>query len=191
MPLFHHQVAKNFHQQLASLFTPAGLYYLYFPDHASLQQSYQAYTQAFISANCAKHMGMITYPDASIVPYLTVRSNILINGQQRDFSLLPESLRRDTLFLDQSAAHLTAVQSLYVQLFRGLLAGRQFLLMTDFPEAMTLQETRLFLTHAQAAVTRTDASLIILTTDESLIAANPDTSWKTPPALKPRHPETA
>ncbi|MCI1986431.1 MAG: branched-chain amino acid ABC transporter ATP-binding protein [Lactobacillus sp.] len=191
MPLFHSHVAKHFRQQLTDLFTPAGLYYLYFTDHSALQVGYQAYTQAFVAANSTKQLGTITFPDATIVPYLTVRSNLLINGQHQDFSLLPENLRRDSLFLDQPAKHLTAAQSLYIQLFRGLLAGRQFLLMTDFPDAMTLQETRLFLTHAEAAVTHTDSSLIILTTDQSLITANPDTSWQQPPVLDPRHPATA
>lgn len=63
------------------------------------------------------------------------------------------------------------------------MAGRQFLLMQDFPENMGAQETRLFLNSAQEAVAASGASLIILTTDMGLIQANPHTSWQVAPRL--------
>lgn len=183
MPLFHTRVAQQFQTRLADLFTPAGLYYVQLPDAAAVVACFMDYTQAFVSTSSTKQLATITLPDAGIVPYLTVRSNMLINGQHHPFTLVPEALRKDTLFLDGDATALTAVQKLYIQLFRGLLAGRQFLLMSDFPAAMTPQETRLFLNCAQTAVKAAGASMIILTTDTGLIAANPDTSWSTPPQL--------
>lgn len=183
MAIFHSQKAKNFENTLANLFTPAGLYYIHFDAQSALDQCFETYAEAFIAAGATKSMAMISQVDAGIVPYLTVRSNILINGQHRPFALLPEALRKDTLFLDGAATTLTASQSLYIQLFRGLMAGRQFLLMQGFPPTMGPQETRLFLDAAQEAVAAAGASLIILTTDSGLIQANPATSWQVAPSL--------
>lgn len=183
MPLFHSPITQQFQHRLRALFPEAGLYYIQLADQARVETCFQAYTRAFTTANNIKQLGMIALPDAGIVPYLTVRSNILINGQHQSFSLLPEALRKDSQFLDADASALSASQSLYVQLFRGLLAGRQFLLMRDFPQSMIPQETRLFLDCAHEAVQSADARLIILTTDAGLIAANPETSWTTPPHL--------
>lgn len=183
MAIFHSQKAKQFEAAVTNLFTPADLYYIHFTDAQTLQQCFNTYTQAFITNGATKKMAIISQQDAGIVPYLTVRSNILINGQHRPFALVPEALRKDTLFLDGDATHLTATQSLYIQLFRGLMAGRQFILMQDFPENIGPQETRLFLTCAQEAVAASGVSLIILTTDNGLIQANPDTSWQVAPHL--------
>ncbi|WP_407892476.1 hypothetical protein [Lacticaseibacillus sp. N501-2] len=183
MAIFHSQRAKHFETTLTNLFTPAGLYYIHFADATALTHGFETYAQTFVSHGAAKNMAMISQQDASIVPYLTVRSNILINGQHRPFTLIPEALRKDTLLLDSDAKHLTPAQSLYVQLFRGLMSGRQFLLMQDFPEALDPQETRLFLTCAQEAIAQADASLIILTTDMGLIQANPKHSWQEAPSL--------
>ncbi|WP_461213368.1 hypothetical protein [Lacticaseibacillus sp. GG6-2] len=183
MPLFHSHLTQQLQHRLHTLFPTSALYYIQLADQAHVSACFQHYTQAFTDANITKQLGLITVPDAGIVPYLTVRSNILINGQHQSFDLLPEAMRKDTLFLDADASTISAAQSLYVQLFRNLLAGRQFLLMRDFPETMTPQETRLFLDCAQEAVHATNAHLIILTTDAGLIAANPTTSWTTAPQL--------
>lgn len=185
MQIFHTKAAKTFAAQLTQLFTPAAVYYIYLPDTAAVTTAAHAYAQEFQANNAAKHLAMISLPDAAIVPYLTVRSNLLINGQAVPFDILPEAFRRDTLFLDQDATQITAEQSLYIQLFRGILAGRQFMLMTDFPDSMSPQEKRVFLDYAEEAVAKTGTSLIILTQDHNLITANPATSWPTPPTLVP------
>ncbi|WP_390409458.1 hypothetical protein [Lacticaseibacillus jixiensis] len=183
MVLFQKRQTEGFQARLAELFTPATLAYIQYPDQTAVAAGFQMISRQFISTNNTKLLGMITLPDAAIVPYLTVRSNILINGQHRSFDLVPEHLRKDTTFLDTPADGLTATQSLYIQLFRGLVAGRTYLVMSDFPAAMTLQERRIFLDYAKAAVAQADACLIVLTTDAQLIAANPATSWRTPPEL--------
>ncbi|KRL43940.1 hypothetical protein [Lacticaseibacillus manihotivorans] len=183
MAIFQSQKSKHFEAALTNLFTPAGMYYIHFADAQALAKCFDTYAQAFIKNGATKNMAMISQKDAGIVPYLTVRSNILINGQHRPFALIPEALRKDTLFLDGDATQLSPAQSLYIQLFRGLMAGRQFLLMQDFPENMGAQETRLFLNSAQEAVAASGASLIILTTDMGLIQANPHTSWQVAPRL--------
>lgn len=182
MVLFQKRDTETFQTQLAELFARATLAYIQYPDEAAMASGFQSISRQFMSMN-NKLLGMISLQDAAIVPYLTVRSNILINGQRRDFDLVPEHLRKDALFLDTPADTLTAAQSLYIQLFRGLVAGRDYLVMRDFPASMTLQERRLFLDDAQTAVAQADACLIVLTTDPQLIAANPATAWRTPPAL--------
>ncbi|WP_262314805.1 hypothetical protein [Lacticaseibacillus parakribbianus] len=185
MPLFHNRAAKAFQAQLHQLFSPADLYFIYQPDQATLQTTTRTYSQQFLANGARKALGLIDETDAGIIPYLSVQANLLINGQTQSFALIPAALRRDLVFLDQPARDLTPAQSLYVQLFRGLFAGRQFLLMADFPQSMTLQEKRLFMDTATTAVRQTNTSLLVLTTDTNLVAAHPATSWWAAPDLQP------
>lgn len=183
MALFHNQAAKAFATRVADLFTPAAIYYVHVASSQALTEQHRVYQQAFAANGAAKKLGNIILPDAAILPYLTVRSNLLINGQKVPFEILPESFRRDTLFLDQTAKALTAEQSLYVQLFREILAARPFLLMPDFPSDMSPQERRQFIDYAEPTIKASKTSLILLTQDEKLIAANPTHSFAQAPAL--------
>ncbi|MFD1431677.1 branched-chain amino acid ABC transporter ATP-binding protein [Lacticaseibacillus yichunensis] len=183
MQIFHVRAAQAFATRLDALFAPSHLYYLQQPSDDVRDETFRRYGQTFIANGASKLLATITLPDAGLVPYLTVRGNLLINGESLPFDILPENLRRDSDFLDQQASALTDQQSLYIQLFRGLLAGRQYLLMRDLPASMDPQERRLFLACAEAALAHSTARLLMLTTDAALIAANPQTSFQTPPDL--------
>ncbi|WP_225047051.1 hypothetical protein [Lacticaseibacillus kribbianus] len=185
MPIFHNHAATAFQARLQQLFTPADLYFIYAQDAAALATTARSYTQAFVASGAIKTLGMVDQHETGIVPYLSVRANLLINGQTQPTDLIPQAIQRDLMQLDEPAAALTPAQSLYLQLFRGLFAGRRFLLMTDFPASMTLQEKRYFMNSATAAVRRTATSLLVLTTDTNLVAAHPGTSWWTAPDLAP------
>ncbi|WP_179395007.1 hypothetical protein [Lacticaseibacillus absianus] len=183
MPIFHIRAAKSFEAALRQLFTPAGLYFVYTPDADALATCYHTYTQAFVANGATKALGVISQADAGIVPYLSLRANLLINGQTQPLDIIPADLRRELPLLDGPATPLTPVQALYLQLFRGLFAGRQFLLMADFPTSMTPPDKRYFLNVADKLVRQTGSSLILLTQDQNLITAHPDTSWWAAPTL--------
>ncbi|WP_125705483.1 hypothetical protein [Lacticaseibacillus daqingensis] len=183
MPLFQSNTTKTFQAQVRQLFTPADLYFIYCANLSALETCYRQYIQAFMANGARKSLGLITPTDTGVVPYLSVRNNLLINGRTKDLALIPDAFRRDLLQADVPATALTVTQTLYLQLFRGVVAGREFLLMHDFPARMTLQERRDFLNVAATSVRARGTSLILLTQDENLITAHPATSWTTAPQL--------
>lgn len=183
MTLFHPQAAA-FRTQVEQLFQPGVISFIYTPTE-QLKTLSLSYTQAFLAAGCAKSFALIDQEETGIVPYLSVEANLLINGKAASLSRLAPALRNDAAFLAQSATQLNPAQSLYVQFFRGLLGDRQVILMNDFPASMDIQEIRLFLNTATTALHQSASRLVILTADENLITAHPDTSWSEAPRLTP------
>lgn len=183
MTLFHPQAAA-FRTQVEQLFHPGVISFIYTPTE-QLKTLSLSYTQAFLAAGCAKAFALIDQEETGIVPYLSVEANLLINGKAASLNRLAPALRNDAAFLAQSATQLNPAQSLYVQFFRGLLGDRQVILMNDFPASMDIQEIRLFLNTATAALHQGPSRLVILTADENLITAHPDTSWSEAPSLTP------
>ncbi|WP_203623168.1 branched-chain amino acid ABC transporter ATP-binding protein [Lacticaseibacillus sp. 866-1] len=182
MTLFHPQMAQSFRDHVQTLFAPGTTSFV-FVSADSLSQTFAAYTQAFVSGGCTKALALVDETDTGIVPYLSVRANLLINSRGPALNQLPEALRQDTLFLDQPASQLTPAESLYVQFFRGLMGKRSVILAKGLPAVMVPTETRAFLSFANQALAGTHSRFVILTADQSLIDAHPDHSFTRAPSL--------
>lgn len=182
MTLFHPQAAQTFRNHVETLFSAGTISFVFVPA-ATLSQTFSAYAQTFVNGGCTKALALVDETDTGIVPYLTVRANLLINSRGQMLEQLPKALRQDTLFLNQLANHLTPAESLYIQFFRGVISKRSIILANGLPASMAPTETRAFLSLASQALHGTDSRFVILTADQGLIDAHPAHSFTTVPSL--------
>ncbi|MFD1393820.1 hypothetical protein ACFQ3L_09610 [Lacticaseibacillus jixianensis] len=182
MTLFHSQMSRDFKTRVFGLF-PAGTLSFIAVAAATRTQAFQDYAQAFLTSGCEKAVALINEQDPGIVPYLTVRANLLINTRENSLANLPPVFREDVSFLQRTADHLTPTESLYVQFFRGVLSQRPVILANGLPAGMTPTETRAFLSVATSTLAGTQTRLVVFTPDQSLLAAHPETSFTTVPPL--------
>ena len=91
--------------------------------------------------------------------------------------------RNTSPVLDQPAATLNTLQRIYLQFYRGLMGKKRYLLLSGHAEIFDPQVTREFLTEANHALQQTESCLLVLTTDQSLLSANPQNAWQQPPVL--------
>lgn len=182
MTLFHSQTAQTFRDHVKTLFAPGMISFVFVPATA-LTQTFADYTQAFVNGGCTKALALVDQTDTGIVPYLSVRANLLINSRGSAMDLLPAVLREDTLFLDQLASQLTPAESLYLQFFRGVMSKRPVILANGLPASMVPTETRTFLSLAAQTLAGSDSRFVILTADQGLIDAHPDHSFTAAPNL--------
>ena len=182
--LFFNQKAKHsLRQQLAQFFDTPGVYFVYANTSEQSSATYQQYVSQFVKNNLMRDIGLISSDDSAIIPYLTVKANLLINGHNVPLELVPSFLNHDTVYLEQLAEHLTPRQSLDIQFFRSILAGKRYIFMDDGLSALDPVEVRNFLVDAIQALKATESTLIVLTTDHSLLESNPETAFETAPKL--------
>ncbi|WP_054722191.1 hypothetical protein [Lacticaseibacillus nasuensis] len=176
------QLQLQFITQVHQVFPPAHITFVHAtPELAAATM--REYQQVCHRQGAARLFAAIGLPAPAVVPYLSVRSNLLLNGEKVPFHVLPKAFREDLDFLNRPAVALTTEQSLYVQLFRAILGGRQLIVMGDFPATMAVQAVRAFITLAQTALRQTTSSLVVFTQDETLLAANAQHQLATPPVL--------
>ncbi|QVI35617.1 branched-chain amino acid ABC transporter ATP-binding protein [Lacticaseibacillus chiayiensis] len=181
--LFRSKQLDVYRENLAKLFAPKTIQYLYVPDEASLNDLRDQYIKNFASGGLLKQLAFISSRDTGILDYLSVRNNLYINGHSKNTDFLPEWLNNNSPILDQPAATLDTMQRLYLQFYRGLMGKKRYLLLSGRAEVFDPQVTRAFLTEAHRALQQTDSCLLVLTTDQSLLSANPQNAWKQPPVL--------
>ncbi|MHA3065747.1 hypothetical protein [Lacticaseibacillus saniviri] len=183
MLFFKRRSKKTIQESLATVFTAPGIYYVYMRDHEQTNNVFQRYVKQFVDAGIMKDIGLISQTDTAIIPYLTVRSNLMVNQHKVPFDILPEFIRTDKLFLENPATDLSIRQQLDIQFFRSVLANKRYMFMADGLDNLSTDEARDFLTTVVQPLAAIESSLIILTTDKSLVEANPKTGMMTAPTL--------
>jgi len=173
MLFFQSKTKKTLTTQLASLFAEPGIYFISTRDNTQTADYYQLYVNQFMHHNLMRNIGLISTTHTAIIPYLSVKANLLINGNVKPLELVPSFLQHDTVYLEQRAETISLRQSVDIQFFRSILAGKRYLFMEDSRAALSAAEMRDFLVDATQAVKATDASLIILTADQSLLNSTP------------------
>lgn len=182
MALFHSQTGDAFRDHVTGLFKAGTISFIYVPQ-AAQTQTFTNYVQAFITNGCTKALALINATDTGIVPYLSVRANLLINGHSQALTQLPQAFREDTSFLERTADHLTPMESFYVQFFRGVLSNRPIILANGLPAHLDPVETRAFLSLATGTLASSQSRLVLFTADHELLEAHPDNSFKSVPTL--------
>lgn len=133
------------------------------------------YVQTVFSNALRSQTGIISRTSA-IVPYLTVRANIYIDGPEHDLFTLPPEMRNDAEFLDGKSNHLGQLQRLYVEFYRSVLAGKRYIIIADVFSTLSGPEARRFLTVANNTVKEHPISVIMLTEDQTLLDEFPEIS---------------
>ncbi len=129
--------------------------------------TFSDYAKTVMRTSLRGKTGIISRTSA-IVPYLTVRANIYIDGPEHDLALLPPEVRNDTDFLDSPATKIGQLQRLYIEFFRSVLADKKYILIADVFATLSGPETRRFLTVVNEATAKHQVSVIILTEDATL-----------------------
>ncbi|WP_155286105.1 hypothetical protein [Lacticaseibacillus zhaodongensis] len=165
-----------------SLFDQAGVYFIKRPAGRDLNQQLQAYVRELMRSGLIREVGIVLDKSA-LVPYLSVRSNLFIQGRVHDLDLLPREMRNDVHFLEEKAADLGELQRIYVEFFRSVLSGKRYVLMTDVLAKLSSPEGRQMLEVFRHCVRQLGVSLILFTSDATLLRDNPQSSLQTPPPL--------
>lgn len=181
--LFRSKQLDIYRERLAKLFAPKTIQYLYVPDEEALTALRDQYIKDFINGGLIKQLAFISSRDTGILDYLSVRNNLCINGHTKHTDFLPEWLANTSPVLDQPAATLNTLQRIYLQFYRGLMGKKRYLLLSGHAEIFDPQVTREFLTEANHALQQTESCLLVLTTDQLLLSANPQNAWQQPPVL--------
>ncbi|KRM54831.1 hypothetical protein [Lacticaseibacillus sharpeae] len=142
----------------------AGLHLMYTPD---ARQAFTHYVRTMLKTTLRKTTGVIG-TDSAIVPYLTVRANIYIDGPEHDLFALPAEMRTDFDFLNGPANALGALQRLYIEFFRSVLAGKKYIIIADIFSQLSGPEAQRFLTVARDAAQTNAVSVILLTADRGV-----------------------
>ena len=154
--LFRSKQLDIYRERLAKLFAPKTIQYLYVPDEEALTALRDQYIKDFINGGLIKQLAFISSR---------------------------EWLANTSPVLDQPAATLNTLQRIYLQFYRGLMGKKRYLLLSGHAEIFDPQVTREFLTEANHALQQTESCLLVLTTDQSLLSANPQNAWQQPPVL--------
>ena len=181
--LFRSKLLDIYRENFAKLFTPTTIQYLYASNENDLIALHDQYVRDFINGGVIKQVGFINSRHTGILDYLSVRNNLCINGRCKDSDFLPEWLSTNSPILDQPAATLNTMQRIYLHFYRGLMGKKRYLLLTSSPAIFDPYVTRDFLTEANHALQQTNSCLLVLTTDQSLLNANPNHAWQEPPVL--------
>ncbi|KRM72991.1 hypothetical protein [Lacticaseibacillus brantae] len=178
MLFFQSKTKKTLNALLANLFAEPGIYFISTRDNTQTANQYQDYVNRFMQHNLMRTIGLISTTHTAIIPYLSVKANLLINGNVKPLELVPSFLQHDTVYLEQSAQSISLRQSVDIQFFRSILAGKRYIFMEDSQAALSAAEMRDFLVDATQAVKATEASLIILTADHSLLNSTPVATYE-------------
>ncbi|KRL84383.1 hypothetical protein [Lacticaseibacillus pantheris] len=154
--------------KLNPIFDRPGVYFVSQSTLTAAFSTFHQYVRALNDAGWAKRAGVIA-AESSLVPYLPVRSNLFLNGNEHNLNVLPRQMRNSS-FLNQQSSELHGIDILIVQLFREILAGKQIIVTGTVLDRLSGPEIRAFLSVAKAACTEQAVSLIIITTNADLAA---------------------
>lgn len=167
--------------KLNPIFDRPGVYFVSQSTLTAAYNTFHHYVRALNDAGWAKRAGVIA-AKSSLVPYLPVRSNLFLNGNEHNLNVLPRQMRNSS-FLNQPSSELHGIDVLIVQLFREILAGKQVIVAGTVLDQLSGPEIRAFLSVANAACTEQAVSLIIITTNADLAATAGHTLNKVPELL--------
>lgn len=171
----------NVNVTINPLFAQSGVYFIKNPT-GKLDKQLQDYCRELMRSGLIHDVGIVLNRSA-LVPYLSVRSNLFIQGRAHDLDLLPAEMRNDDLFLQEKAENLDELQRVYIEFFRNVLSGKRYVLMTDVLANLSSPEGRRILEVFRNSVKRLGAVLIMFTSDDGLLRDNPESSMLVPPPL--------
>jgi ABC-type lipoprotein export system ATPase subunit len=134
---------------------------------------FTTYVETVLTSPLRAQTGVISKTSA-IIPYLSVRANIYIDGPEHDLSVLPPELKDDIDFLNSNADNLNLLQRLVVEFFRSVLAQKKLIIIADILTQLSGPEATHFLTVAQNTARNMGVSVVLLTTDSTLAAQFPE-----------------
>ncbi|KRL14299.1 hypothetical protein FD09_GL001468 [Schleiferilactobacillus perolens DSM 12744] len=125
-------------------------------------------------------VGFVDPSDQSVIPFLSVADNILIDSPKNDVERLRQFLLDNEYtelnthdFLDKPASTLNETERFYVQLFRFLLLKRHFIVTTNFLDHQGVSTFRIFFNLLENVLQSTQSHLIMVTSDHEMIDGQP------------------
>jgi len=173
----------NFLDKWQTVFTPAQLYFLSVPEADQRQKIIQQYLKLFTQHHLNKRLGIITAQEDILLPYLSVRENILLNlnGSTKKKHQWQTTHSHD--FFEKEGSELTTTERFYVQLYRNLFAGKDIILidasLDDYPPA----EMRAVLQKLNQLLVSAPLTIIFLTANQELLNSEHEQSIRTIPFL--------
>jgi len=175
----------NFIDKWQTVFTPAQLYFIHVPLAAQRQQIIKYYLKLFTQHHLNKRLGIITAHKDILLPYLSVRENIMLNlngsikKKQRQLQTA-----HDHAFFEKDAGELTASERFYVQLYRNVFAGKDIILVDASLDEYPPAEMRAVLVKLNQLVVSSAITIIFLTANQELLTSEREQSLRTAPFLK-------
>ncbi|WP_196811970.1 hypothetical protein [Schleiferilactobacillus shenzhenensis] len=163
--------------QWADALPTAGSYFVLTPTDSSPQRLYQQLWHSFYRWD---DVGFIDPSDQSVIPFLSVADNILIDSPKNDIVRLRQFLFDNEYtelnthdFLDKPASNLNETERFYVQLFRFLLLKRHYIITTNFLDHQGVTTFRIFFNLLENVLQATGSHLIMVTGDQEMIDGQP------------------
>ncbi|KRM25537.1 hypothetical protein [Schleiferilactobacillus harbinensis] len=155
----------------------AGSYFVLTPTGSSPAHLYQ---QLWHSFHRLDDVGFVDPSDQSVIPFLSVADNILIDSPKNDIVRLRQFLFDNEYtelnthdFLDKPASQLNETERFYVQLFRFLLLKRHYIITTNFLDNQGIATFRIFFNLLENVLQATDSHLIMVTSDHEMVDGQP------------------
>lgn len=159
-----------------------GVYYVSAPDGKSAEAQMRAYTRTLNQSDVGRSFGYITSSSA-LVPYLNVKANLFIQGREHDLDVLPNFMLADPTFLGRNARALNQVERLYVEFYRNVLGGKRYIIIADLMRAMSRRTGAALLADITATAEHLGVSVLLFTSDTTLVRDNPRRAFATAPVL--------
>ncbi|WDF81795.1 hypothetical protein PQ472_07635 [Lacticaseibacillus pabuli] len=170
------------HIEMKQSLTTTGLHILAAPADKPVEERLRAYARELKKKSCLGQIGFITSRSA-VVPYLSVRSNIFLRGHEHDLDILPSFFTTDPNFLQERADHISELQRIYIEFYRNALDGHRFIFMSDLADGLDRASARRMMTDFDTSSRRLGISLMMLTSDQSMLRDFPDNSDTAPSQL--------
>lgn len=170
------------------VFPPERLFFLGVTSAKQAQTICHGYWQLFNHYHASKHLGIIDQNHNSVLPYLTVKENILMS-QENTIAWRNEqpkweqhAIERD--FLEKSGKDLAPLDHFYIQFYRQIVGRKSVILVNMILDQLNPEVVREIIARLTDTLADTKATIIILTANQDLLLANPQDRLDKIPSFK-------
>lgn len=182
------QHQQNFMHEWQKVFPPERLFFLGVTSAKQAQTICHGYWQLFNHYHASKHLGIIDQNHNSVLPYLTVKENILMS-QENTITWRNEqpkweqhAIERD--FLEKSGKDLAPLDHFYIQFYRQIVGRKSVILVNMILDQLNPEVVREIIARLTDTLADTKATIIILTANQDLLLANPQDRLDKIPSFK-------
>ncbi|MFL2029085.1 P-loop NTPase family protein [Loigolactobacillus zhaoyuanensis] len=174
---------NSFLNKWQTVFVPGQLYFINVPLSDQRRLVIQRYLKLFTQHHLHKRLGIITTQEDVLLPYLSVRENILLNLNGSAEKKYPWQAVYEHEFFEKDAVDLTTSERFYVQLYRNIFAGKDVILVNatldDYPPAVM----RAVLLKLNQITKNSPVTMVFLTANQELLSSEREQSLHTIPFL--------
>lgn len=182
------QHQQDFMHEWQQVFPPKRLFFLAVTSAKQAETICHGYWQLFNHYHASKHLGIIDQHHNSVLPYLTVKENILMSQESTLTwrNVQPKwgryTIERD--FLEKSGQDLAPLDHFYIQFYRQIVGHKSVILVNMILDDLAPEVVREIITRLTATLADTQVTIIVLTANQDLLTANPQARLDKIPSFK-------